>query len=302
MLLRTAALIALVCSVAHAAEPAAPAAAEPTVVQPAMVPQGAFASWKFHHLKNKEGTFQPKTVGRGALSGKAEAVPEAEPAKPKMVPPGALAAAAQAQVDADHRKANGILPIAIQRKGACAVMTKVLDLARFAYMAETEDSKKIPSSRGVLDLVNVICPLVKKKYCGAACSLDCKAVAGNIEKYYDPKYISTYKTPDQTCMGEDGSKVNFAMLSALASVKTLFGMEFCPSGNSTCPKGSVEALEEGNADGSSHTHGDVETEHVGGVDPTQIPGTKPAATKPDAPPGPQDTVVRVDMVPSSTAK
>ena len=153
-------------------------------VQPKKVPVGHFSlnkyAAKLGEMTQKGMKFRPLLVPPGHFSGVAPPEPSTPPVKPMMIPPGAFAAAAMAKRALESAQANGTL--VEQQANVCKVMEKVLGLARFTYLIETEDSKKASDSKSVLSLVDTICPLLKRRYSSAMCHNSCDAMKAYVQR------------------------------------------------------------------------------------------------------------------------
>jgi hypothetical protein len=211
-------------------------------VQPKMVPVGHFSlnkyAAKLGEMSQKGMKYRPLLVPPGHFSGVAPPEPATPPVKPMMIPPGAFAAAALAKRAMEMARANGTL--AEQQANVCKIMDKVLGLARFTYLIETEDSKKASDSKSVLGLVDTICPLLKRRYSAAMCHNTCDAMKANVERFFDPKYVGpVFPNMGSRCQGIGGQQVNFAVLYALSSPRAMFNLTFCSAvSTNDCPEGT----------------------------------------------------------------
>jgi len=211
-------------------------------VQPKMVPIGHFGlnkyAAKLGEMTEKGLRYRPLLVPPGHFSGVAPEAPAIPPSKPMMIPPGAFRAAALAKQALETARANGTL--AEQQINVCKILDKVLGLARFTYLIETEDSKKASDSKSVLGLTNVVCPLLKRRYAAAMCHTTCDAMSLHINSVFDKKYEGpVYANQATKCRGVGGQTVNFATLYALGSSRAMFNMTFCPKTSiDDCPEGS----------------------------------------------------------------
>jgi hypothetical protein len=211
-------------------------------VQPKMVPIGHFGlnkyAAKLGEMTQKGMRYRPLLVPPGHFSGTAPPAPALPPVKPMMIPPGAFKAAAMAKRALETAKANGTL--VEQQENVCKIMDKVLGLARFTYLIETEDSKKASDSKGILSIVDVVCPLLKRRYSSAMCHNTCAGMRANVDRFFDAKYVGpVYPNMASKCQGVNGQEVNFAVLYALSSARAMFNLTFCPAVSmSDCPEGS----------------------------------------------------------------
>jgi len=132
--------------------------------------------------------------------------------------------------------------LAEQQSNVCKILDKVLGLARFTYLIETDDSKKATDSKGILGMMNVICPLLKRRYEAAMCHTTCERITQHIEGFFGPneKFVGeVYPNMASKCRQIGGQKVNFAYLYALSSSRVMFNMTFCPKTSvDDCPEGS----------------------------------------------------------------
>jgi len=89
-------------------------------------------------------------------------------------------------------------------------------------------------------MVDVICPLLKRRYAQAMCHTNCAAMRTHIEAFFDKKYQGdVYANHQSRCQGVGGQVVNFAVLYALSSPRAMFNMTYCPAvSESDCPEGT----------------------------------------------------------------
>jgi hypothetical protein len=211
-------------------------------VQPKMVPIGHFGlnkyAAKLGEMTQKGMQYRPLLVPPGHFSGVTTPGPAVPPVKPMMIPPGAFQAAIMAKRALEMARANGTL--VEQQQNVCKVMDKVLGLARFVYLIETDDSKKASDSKNILSLVDTMCPLLKRRYSAAMCHTTCAAMRANVDRLFDAKYVGpVFPNMKSRCQAINGQEVNFAVLYGLSSARAMFNLTFCPSvSTNDCPEGT----------------------------------------------------------------
>lgn len=189
-----------------------------TTFVPTMIPQDGF---KISSMPPKADNhtelppFQPPTVGHGELRVLRQKEDHAE----------------DAEVEGDiHMKEEELQ--ATQKEGACAMMENALTLARGAR--EEEAAMKVPASdqKALVDIVKMICPVLKYKYSFVMRCKKCADMVARLEKFYDPKF-DTKVFPGlehpEACDQSKWSTKNFALQAALTSPNLFFGIDFCIS-------------------------------------------------------------------------
>ena len=145
-----------------------------TTFKPTMIPHDGFKIRAAKPLEKNETDkvppFTPPTVGHGELTKLRAKEDEAE----------------DAEVEGDLMMKTEELQ-AVQAESACAMMTQALALAK---AAREEEEATAGEGKVLVDLVNMVCPVLKFHYSFVMRCKVCSEMAARLEKFYAPEFDS----------------------------------------------------------------------------------------------------------------
>lgn len=215
--------------------------------EPTMIPRGGFALRAKKPEEPKEDEipqYQPPTVTHGKLQELKEQERREEEAEIRGTD----------VMDGEQLKASQVGP-------ACQLMEQTLAMGRHVR-AEEAAAKDGATRQGLVQLIKLMCPVLKYEYSFLMRCKSCEKMAARIAKLYDPKFdhkmFPGLQHPDR-CDKDKWAIRNFAIEAAMTDPNLFFGVDFCNQDAAVEEDAQEGDAAEGDADaGADEAEGDVD--------------------------------------------